>query len=68
MGRTEELRAKEDSCVIVKMNAGKPNENIKFGDAVLAENTEIILPNATDTELQAMCDYRSPSLSWLLDS
>lgn len=25
-------------------------------------------PNATDAELQAMCDYRSPSLSWLLDS
>ena len=66
--RAEELWAMEDSCVSVKMNAGKPNENIKFGDAVLSENTEIILPNATDTELQAMCDYRSPSLSWLLDS
>lgn len=66
--RAEELRAMEDSCVIVKMNAGKPNENIKFGDAVLSENTEIILPNATDAELQAMRDYRSPSLSWLLDS
>lgn len=66
--RAEELRAMEDSCVIVKMNAGKPNENIKFGDTVLAENTEIILPDATDAELQAMRDYRSPSLSWLLDS
>lgn len=66
--RTEKLRAMEDSCVIVKMNAGKPNENIKFGDTVLAENTEIILPDATDAELQAMRDYRSPSLSWLLDS
>lgn len=68
MGRAEELRAMEDSCVIVQMNAGKPNENIKFGDTVLAENTEIILPGATDAELQAMRDYRSPSLSWLLDS
>lgn len=66
--RAEEFRAMEDSCVSVKMNAGKPNENIKFGDEVLAENTKIILPNATDAELQAMCDYRSPSLSWLLDS
>ena len=66
--RAEELRAMEDSCVIVKMNAGKPNENIKFGDTVLAENTEIILPDTTDAELQAMRDYRSPSLSWLLDS
>lgn len=33
---------------------------------VLAE--EYFFPNATDTELQAMRDYRSPSLSWLLDS
>lgn len=68
MERADELRAMEDSCVSVKMNAWKPNENIKFGDAVLAENTEIILPDATDTELQAMRDYRLPSLSWLLDS
>lgn len=66
--RAEELRAMDDSCVSVKMNAGKLNENIKFGDEVLAENTKIILPDATDRELQAMCDYRSPSLSWLLDS
>lgn len=66
--RAAELRAMEDSCVSVKMNAGKPNENIKFGDAVLFKNTEIILPDATDAELQAMHDYRSPSLSWLLDS
>lgn len=68
MERADELRAMEDSCVIVKMNAGKPNENIKFGDAVLSENTEIVLPNATDAELRAMHGYRSPSLLWLLDS
>lgn len=68
MERADELQAMEDSCVSVKMNAGKPNENIKFGDAVLTENTEIILPDATDAELQAMHDYQSPSLSWLLDS
>lgn len=66
--RADELRAMEDSCVSVKMKAGKPNEGIKFGDEVLSENTAIILPNATDAELQAMRDYRSPALSWLLDS
>lgn len=38
MERADELRAMEDSYVSVKMNAGKPNENIKFGDAVLSEN------------------------------
>lgn len=62
----QELRQSEESYVTVKMNAGKPNENVKFPDNILEENTRILLSDASDEIIQTLSSYRSPSLSWLL--
>ena len=64
--QAEALRKSEDSYIAVKINAGKPNENVKFPDYVLERNTKIVLPHATDNELQTLADYRLPSISWIM--
>lgn len=56
----------EDSCISIKMNAGKRNENVKFPSDVLDKNTRILLPDESEDVLKALSDYRSPSLGWLL--
>lgn len=64
--QVETLHEQENSYISIKINAGKPNENVKFPDSILKRNTEIILPNATNAELQSLSDYRSPSIAWLM--
>lgn len=44
------------------MNAGKPNESIKFPQFVLDENTALLIPGLTEDERKEMTAFHSSSL------
>lgn len=53
----------ESEHVNIKMNAGKPNESVKFPQSVLDENTALLIPELTDDERKAMTAFHSSSLA-----
>ena len=57
------LMSTESEHINVKMNAGKPNESIKFPQSVLDENTALLIPELTEDERRAMTAFHSSSLA-----
>lgn len=51
--RMKTLTNLENEYKVIKMNAGKPNENIKFPKEVIKENTAILFPELATQEINA---------------
>lgn len=62
--RYQWLVSMESSALSVKMNAGKPNESLDFGQSVIDENTRMLLGNNfDDSVLQAMRTMHSNDIT-----
>lgn len=57
------LMSSESKYINVKMNAGKPNESVKFPMDIVDANTRILLPKLTDEEYAAIKALHSSYLS-----
>lgn len=62
------LMSTENEHVNIKMNAGKPNEGIKFPQSVLDENTALLIPELTEDERRFMTAFHSSSLADQMDA